>query len=345
MLAIAIHAAQPEVRITRDFVAEYNQTLEAIPAADRSWPLFLSAAESYIPWGKERFSARPPSAFPGDEQWPSIAAWLEKNERAIRTLREASPRPHLGAPIATKADPTLARLMGIDDDDGALPDEVGEVRLHYLSLAHAFAWMLALDLRRAVELGDAPRTLEDALAQVGFAEQLIGQPTLMEQLVGFAALARACDGLNAAISDNDKLFDADQLRELRGRFADINRDEPHRVSLNGERFMFYDMLQRSFSDDGQGDGQITAGGIRLFHTLAKADFSSKTPLVPEPLPEEREVASWRLLSAGRRAQREMFDRLLAMADNIPDRPLLERAWMPYEREVDRRRTSTVLHIW
>ena len=150
----------------------------------------------------------------------------------------------------------------------------------------------------AGEKRDATLATADLLAMVSVAQQIRESPTLVSDLISLWSyeMAGACTwGL--LLSKDPAVFTTAQLGELEKQFAAFDKGDLH-VRLDGERDMFKDMVQRMYSDDGQGDGffhaeTMTAG----FFDSAKPDLFLKLTRRWQPGDFPRGGKSWRRTSA------------------------------------------------
>lgn len=93
-----------EPLVTRDYLAETQAPILAIPDDDRAWPLYrevIADVQRTSPEPESRISDRPPR--PGDEYydmaieaWALAREWIPQISPQIARLREASRRPSLG---------------------------------------------------------------------------------------------------------------------------------------------------------------------------------------------------------------------------------------------------------
>jgi hypothetical protein len=173
----------------------------------------------------------------------------------------------------------------------------------YLREMRRLAALLCLDALRAAEVADASIASEDLLAALGIAVHAREQPFAFNDLVGAAAVSLAAATLGEILSDQPDLFTDAQLGALAHKFWAV----PLQPRLEGERYLFEDFVQQTFSDDGEGDGRLTARGLGLLG----ADAGALAPVAA-------------LLAAGRRATIEEFKRWLQRIEAESARPLWQR---------------------
>jgi hypothetical protein len=231
--------------------ADYNATLAEIPAEDKAYleltRIDLALRAAGLP---EDLSPRP-----GDDAWPALAAWLERDEvRALLAdLRAAAARPHLGWPLSD----------GYPDDFIALHDAAGvpierlvpsvnavlvNARVPLYGTIRRHARLLAADTARAVAAGDSAATAGNILATLQLAD-LCAQPGLLiGQLVQQAVAALAQAMLLDTMHADAGFFNADQL----ARFATaLDERTPVTVSAEFETLIVEDALRRMADPNGR----------------------------------------------------------------------------------------------
>lgn len=121
--------------------------------------------------------------------------------------------------------------------------------------------ILEVDTRWAMTEGDWERAVQNVEAMFGFARQVSEHRFLVCTLVGCAISGMACDVVDDLMANGSHEWSADHLRRLQQA---IERDSVWDwVSLDSEKMFFDDLLQRTFTDDGRGDGRITPVGIEV----------------------------------------------------------------------------------
>jgi len=107
--------------------------------------------------------------------------------------------------------------------------------------------------------GKAGPALGDALAITRLGQLVTSKGLLIEQLVGVAISALGIDSVMAVLRDVDvnELLLAETYGALDSLFA---RDSPW-LDFAGEKAIVDDMIQRGFTDDGQGNGRALASGV------------------------------------------------------------------------------------
>jgi hypothetical protein len=128
--------------------------------------------------------------------------------------------------------------------------------------------LLVADACVAAGAGDGQRVVDDHTALLALSEQL-QQPNsfLVDQLISLAIFGSALENLDRLLADSADCLTDDQLRALAHRIA-AYRGGDITVDFTAERALFDDILQRAYTDDGHGDGRLTAQGLNIVGNLA-----------------------------------------------------------------------------
>ena len=274
--------------ISRNYTAEFNARFEQVPEDQRAWPLYkeaiLDATRVVMP---EDVMMNWTTA-PGWPQWDATLAYMEEMEPILARVREAAGRPVMGRPISDVEDPEIAQAQAEADGYPYEAEEPSEnpmmigILLSELGKMRQFAQALSVDAFIAAEEGDGARAVDDLEAMLGVAQHARASETIIGQLVQIAIESLAEMRLAQLLANYPDLFSSDELAELQEGFLTIGRSGPapaegltrYEISLVLERQFFDDMLQRSYSDDGHGDGHMTLEGARVFSNAVGYTFGS-----------------------------------------------------------------------
>jgi len=275
--------------IARDFIAEDDAITRSIPRDDRAWPDYRQGLVGLIPPkgdGKDSDAGRDKSGAntgnhdntntawimellpamdhgPKHADWPRVVQALEINRPSLAQFLSASSRPGLGyvyrdaendSWLASRGMPTSAEQFA--------PGKVATARLlpHVQDLflvgklLHAAAW-------RALDEGNASQFSEACSAQIGLADQLWhGEHFAVVDIHSCILLRCASRQILRALADRPQLLTDEQLRLLAHRLAAACDGNP-RIRRDDLRLFVEDFLQQSFTDDGNGNGRLTADGL------------------------------------------------------------------------------------
>jgi hypothetical protein len=280
-MAVYYLFGRPSIKV--DYLAVVNQRAAAVPESERAWPLYREALTELggrpAPRGPDFDAsdfALALSARPADADWPKVVQFLTQRADSIEKLRQAAVKPALGLPswASQQSYPPEDRVFFL----GESFEQAKAVRREYTSvedylllgvllphvrpMCEAFQ-LLAVDCRRAVLEADAYAALADVRAMLGIARHLQETEFLILGLVAEKSLGLAYEAIRDAISENSHLWSDDELRDLAHEIARTDVDWQRIVS--GERAWFYDIVQRIYTDDGEGNGRITREGLELIY--------------------------------------------------------------------------------
>ncbi|MGH7132798.1 MAG: hypothetical protein ACREJO_12720, partial [Phycisphaerales bacterium] len=330
LMAARFYGMKPT--ITRNMLKELNAGTEAVPMEQRAWPLyrevFLAVREPIYKASQEM--DKWPSIRPMDPAWAAAAAFADDHADEVAKIRRAAAMPRSAFVISGSMPEG-----GVPGDPGGLtsmdeelnPMGVG-ILLPQLGAYRQMSRMLAMDARVAASRGDGTRVLADLEAMLGVARHSQEDGTLIAQLVGLAIMAMQTQLVGELLRDQPELFSDAQLTRLAHVLA------AYRVSRNGpaeqfdvslERSSFEDMLQRFYSDDGDGDGRLLGTVYGMTNDFGLVPAGSGSKLVAP-------AASG--FAASRKRTRELFNEIMGRIDAEASRPLWLRDMKAVNEWVD-----------
>jgi len=326
--AIRFFAGTPNPAV--DYLQLVNAETLAAPLADRAWPEYRAAILSLErpPETKYRRTPRP-----GEPGWEVVEAYLVANRSAIERIRTAAALPVLGYEIG------LAMAPG---DEELWPP--GGSRVAWLARPRVFGFMLPHlaelrdlapllidDARRAAFRGEPETTLANIEALQSMAEQILESGFILNH-VGLSMLIRTERMARELLSDYPSLFSDEQLTSLAHSLGGIAGSVPMRLSMEGERSAFADMVQHAYTDNGRGDGHLTSDGLKLFlFWLDATRPPDRTALAAGP--------AFGMFGPSRAELTGKYDQLMAMVQADAMLPLWKRGKSPVEAEIDRIKSS------
>lgn len=318
-LFIRYHTGRSVLRL--NIVQELNAPVLGIPAEDRAWTVYKDAIRAYQKLPDELTDVR--------AQWPQVPADspfraaalanLEQNRATIERLHAAAAIPRLGYVLSDRVrpddpwyDPANDVPQWEDPEWQANPPAIG-ILLPSLGEFRKFAMLLCFDSMIAREQGDAERVRRNICTTIAMAEHARDLPFLISDLVGLALVARACEEINLTLHEAPDLLTNDQLVALAHTLSAFPRAGGELVRFDDESRFFEDTLQRVYTDDGSGNGHISAKGARLMQMLA-AEYGAPGPNAAiEPLATA--------LMADRAAMKREHDAITSAVVSAAHRPL------------------------
>jgi len=251
LCSIPLFIGKPTISI--NYVDWLNDLVRAGRAeADNARPYYEKAFELYVEMPQWLIKSRAnwPTDF-NDVELSSLLTWLEDNQAAIDAVRQGSRRPgywskYQGNETETELSktPMASALM----TSGLVGDAV-EILGGYKRLARAMRWQIQYDAYN----GDIDTALSDSVALMKFGGHLQGHGLLIEQLVG-VAIEGLANSVTFTLLDRVAV-PADVLKNTQEEL-DKQFDTPKPVfSMEAEKVFWYDQIQRTFTDDGQGGGR------------------------------------------------------------------------------------------
>lgn len=279
VLLARFHFSHPQ--ITRNFAAELNAALPQVPPESRAEPLYLQAVQ-LLESPPSGVSTTWPEFQPGTPDGDAAVAYIKKSEGALDFIRRGAALPALGHVLTDGSDPrwgdTRERRATAAEPPTANPFLIG-IGLPYLGTMRSFARLLAADAHDAAASGDGARIEADFSALLGLTRQTRESPFLITDLVSIAVFQLAVNHLGALIERYPGALSGAQLATLARGFGSFG-DADLRARYTGERMFFEDLLQRTYTDNGSGDGRLCADGVRLLRSISGSTDANGTARPP-----------------------------------------------------------------
>lgn len=303
VLAARYYTGRPTIR--RNYLAELNAPALATPVDQRAWPLYEQALRTITP---------PPEALslqPGlvridwsEAAWTEVETWVSANAEPLALVRRAAGMPHLGHVMNRRASADFLRAMQARPQRGTpagpaptaspAPEQQEPadeallgVSLFHLGYVRELGHLLYADCLMGTRAGDAGRVGADIDALLNMASHLRQQPFIVSELMAGSIDLLAFEAIEQAVAESPDLLPREGLQALAHRIAGMG-DPSERMAgvLNTERAFFEDAVQRMYTDDGRGNGRITAAGMKWVHaalgsiSMSPAESPGAGPLGP-----------------------------------------------------------------
>lgn len=273
LLAWRFFTDKPDIK--RNYAAEYNKTIEGIPEDQRAWPLYLETYTMLDPLPKDLANSWPSPA-PQNPVYPEALEYLHSQQDVLDLTYTLAAKARMGAPFSDQPDPRIVEADNARNPDAptqtATPSEnpmlIG-VLLPTLGHMRSLARLLTFDAHVGAGAGDGARVDKDIRATLAIARHAGDQPVIIGELVDFAIYNLGAQTAGQIINRYPDLLSDDQMRDLAHLFASSQVGDVT-YGLKGERWMFQDVVQRTYSDDGNGNGHLTAEGIAMFTQLGNS---------------------------------------------------------------------------
>ncbi|MHC4205726.1 MAG: hypothetical protein ACYSTT_13815, partial [Planctomycetota bacterium] len=233
-------------------------------------PNFLQAVSvAVLSEAKKRYSNLPEGIRGklSDIEFEYISPWIRQNEAAWREFVAGSEKSYCYRPYT--------------HNPNSNDKSVWSIQIPPLNSIKDFARMGAWRSRIDRDQGRLQQSIEDCLAIARAAGHWQGKGSLVEQLVGLAIsnLAHAeIQNLLAA-----RKFSASELQRLYEQLTQIYPGGYPLMNMEGERLVFMDVIQRSFTDGGPGGGHLIPGSWDHYTNLTPQDHDDRNKRLFMPL--------------------------------------------------------------
>jgi hypothetical protein len=184
----------------------------------------------------------------------ALGAWLAANRAAFDAFRQGGNTEHYW-PVYVGSPPRGSTFMGAFQMQADVMSYVTMAAGKYRKVAAAFRQQIAYEASG----GHTTEAFDDCLVLQRVGRHLEGKNSLTEQLIGVAIEQSGYDGIFTILKRPD--LGATVLERVqKGLLAAF--DEKRRViNLDCEKAFWYDMIQRTFTDDGHGGGHALGPGF------------------------------------------------------------------------------------
>jgi len=230
--------AKPTISV--DYLTEYN-TITKPPNYDpneNAAPYYQKAFEAFVDIPEDIKELQ--QAWPGDMnevELKMLQTWLSSNSDSLRYLKEASQKPYCW----------FQR------------NAIFDIEAFELSKLRGAIWCLSLQAKLSAYQGSIDQAFDQVLDLHKIGSHYSGPVTLVEQLIGIAICQIAFNATYQILDRTD--VNPEMLAVLQSQFEQQLKDAKKLNFSVGEEIYDYDAIQRSFTDDGNGDGRLIPGKI------------------------------------------------------------------------------------
>ncbi|HON90367.1 MAG TPA: hypothetical protein PKZ07_02270 [Sedimentisphaerales bacterium] len=255
---IPLFVGQPTVRVNyADWLTE--RWRPAQPGVENARTYYEQAASLYVePPESLAIRRRLPQWTVrdcNDRDLQGLADWLSENRPAFDLLKKgANTAEYWPVYDVDEANPIVNHVSFMWMQTNVVTPAM-EPLPRYRSLAMAWRDWVAYRTR----LGAVDEALNDSLVPLRFGRHLMGKGLLIEQLVGIAIEGMGLRGM-LDVLEKPGISAASLARVQTELMAAFDRDH-NLLNLEGEKVLWYDNIQRTFTDDGQGGGHVLRHGL------------------------------------------------------------------------------------
>ncbi len=266
---------------------------------------------------------------PGQPEWTASVEALRAKSTHIAALRAACMRPVLGFPLGGTTDEADIRLLGPsiaatrdDQADNLDPENLRAfgLLLPHLARVRTAARVLAADSIEATEAGDGARACDDLRAMIRLSVTVQDGRILINDLVGIAIRSMAESRIRMVLEWRPSVLTDAQLLALQREIEAIPPDR-QRMDTRAELVCADDLLQRLYTDDGNGDGWFrpTWSQLNGFESMGMIGTRASNRVPAAMTRIGMPVAAFAV--AGRRATRDLYAQLATDAERMSALPL------------------------
>jgi hypothetical protein len=217
---------------------------------------------------------------PGKPMWTTVAPMLDAHAEQLKALRAAAAMPTLGYVPRIEHSTEDLDYFGLESTTSNSPLEQEfpsiAITLPYLGELRAAGRVLRLDALLAAERGKGTLAVDNIEAILRVGAHCSQLPVLLGSLVQYSLMTSAAHTAVAALALKPDAFKQGDLKRLDELFASIT-PEITRMHVDGERVMMEDMLQRLYTDDGDGSGRLIPSGAARLMTAVQMIPASGVP--------------------------------------------------------------------
>jgi hypothetical protein len=325
--------------ITRNYIAELNERNAAFPESQHALPAYDALAIAWSPINKQLSEEANifqqanadtnaaiqniPLALPTDPGYDQLIAAHRQLLPEINAAIAASRLPTLGVLYSDRYEEftdehgqTRYRVLP-PTEDPALGGNLIGVLLPWLGDARNTARLIGFDAVLAAR-ADNPERAAESLTAVFDTARLVGREhTLIASLVAMAVQGLGESVLLHILHNHPDLLTESHLTAI-AHTAAVSGRIARNLDFDTERRMFGDFLQRAYTDDGRGDGHLTAEGALL--TILMTSGTGDAGPYDEPgyntLPTRFAGPVAMVAFGSRRDQQAFYDRLMDLAEAL-----------------------------
>ncbi len=184
----------------------------------------------------------------------ALGVWLAENRAAFDAFRQGGNSVHYW-PVNAGGPTSQTNVLASLQMQANMTSQFIKTIEKYRKVATAFRGEIAYETSE----GRVAEALDDCLVLQRVGRHLQGKNSLSEQLIGIVTEQSGYDGMLAIIERPDVTGAALE----RVQVALLAAFDPQRrvIDLDCERAIWYDVIQRAFTDDGRGGGRVVGRGL------------------------------------------------------------------------------------
>jgi hypothetical protein len=262
--------------ISRNFTAEFNAATLGADKDSLAWPGIRRALidlpdepEALWKLNYEQHGGGWTEVKPGDSYWDAVRQYVEMVQPNLATIRTCAARQCLGYLLTDADDAELAndgwRRSRTTPDaqlkSGTANPAMIDVNLPFIGKFRYCARLLRLDGRVAIERRQPERVISNVESLFDISRLARQNSGVIGHMMSGAVDSMTLQLVAEALESSPTFFDSTQLKRLDAIIRDRAGKQSLDAALAFDRAMFEDALQRSFTDNGSGNGRVTYDGL------------------------------------------------------------------------------------
>lgn len=266
--------------------------------------------------------------FPGQRRWADFAAHCVANSKSVELLREAARKRYLGAVLTDHDNEELGYQCRSTQYRKKIPTanpRLVDVVLPYDNAIPAGFALLRIDALIALESMDAQRCASDIEAILGMINHLFEVRYPSTHLTAWCFLTQTYELIASVLDLRPEVLADQEWTSLAHKLSEFNADDVFSKYIAFRRLVFEDLIQRVYTDGGNGSGRLTQPDDSLRYYMRDPAFYSFTDNF-ETSPNLFDRALFPFMSAAIASRSEIlaeFDALMKLNIQYQSTPL----WM------------------
>ena len=328
--AARYYSGSPSIKF--NIQSEMNAAALATPLEERGWPHYRDAARGLKRLGF--FEAMNkiegwPYLKPGTPEWVAACVLHDRAKAEVEMVRQGTRAPRAAYILRVDLEHEYKDNVpsGIEPASSENPTGLG-VLLPQLAVIRRQGQVLAFEVRRAAAEGRGADAAADIERMLSLAHHGSEDGTLIAQRVELAVVNLALTTLNWVVEEYPKAWSDAELQRLAhliGSYAPGQKgSQAWQPDVRLQRRVFEDLLQRFYTDDGEGDGRLCSGLLessKEFGVVLPKNARYMQPLLGGVV-------------AGRAEMRRQHERLLGRFEAELAKPAYERNLYAVEEEAE-----------
>ena len=334
---MVLFALQRKPTIAVDYVAKMNETAAAIPEDERAWPLYRAAGIAFnknsepTPEIDGRYVT---PTWVGDAGWDAYAAWLELHDETLDLIRQGTMKAGVGYINGNRIAEEDKELWPeqYEKTKGNTDSSLSNMLFPQLGQMRSMARLLKYDAIAAAEGGDGSRCIQDVKSILRLGTHTREHSTVINDLVSMSIYSLAFQTLGLILERTPEIL---QFEEVRSMLSGM--DGEFEVRFDSERMFILDLLQRTFTDDGNGDGRLVPGKLVEMMSIMSQTTTPDSTIFLAPLGD--------FFIASRKELLDHYDKHLAQMERYRNVPLYEwdNAVLDYAQKLETRIADSFLN--